>query len=177
MLFEYVSTFCRIVIAFVFLISFAGKIRDVSGFELTVVNFGLLPQQLTMPAARAFLGLELAAVILLVIGGKAMALGFLLALLLLTIFSVALVVLIHRKSEMSCNCFGQSVQKITYYDVLRNALLAISSILGLLLLTWPTAELTFTQIVTVGFAGVSFGMLFTHFADVIHALLHPFEVQ
>ena len=126
----YLLTFCRLVIGLVFVISFVGKVRDVGQFAATIGRFDLLPRRWTQTAALLFLGGEAAVVILLIAGGPLLPLAFALATLLLLLFSLALLSVLRRGIETSCNCFGASEKPLTYYDVGRNAGFIACSLLG-----------------------------------------------
>lgn len=116
----YVLAFCRIVIGIVFAWSFVGKIRDLSAFTNTIARFNLLPSQLNRLVVFIFVGGELAVSGFMIIGGAFLFLGFLLALLLLLIFCIALASVLHREIQTSCNCFGASEKQISQYDIVRN---------------------------------------------------------
>jgi uncharacterized membrane protein YphA (DoxX/SURF4 family) len=117
----YFLAFSRIVIGLVFALSFAGKIRDINSFEQTITRFQLLPEQLSRASAFFFLGGELAVVIANLIGGPFLLWGFLLAVILLAAFSVAIASVLIRKIHTSCNCFGLSEKPVSREDLVRNA--------------------------------------------------------
>lgn len=116
----YVLAFCRVAIGLIFAISSVGKIRDIARFQQAIQGFRLLPRSLSNLAALLFLGGEIAVVLFLLIGGTLLLSGFILAILLLLIFCVALASVLIRKLHTSCNCFGTSDRPITTIDIWRN---------------------------------------------------------
>ena len=118
MLISYGVAFCRVVIGLTFGFSFAGKVRDVPSFEQTIRRFKLLPEWLSHAAALAFLCGE-AMVVLAMIPhpillfkaweGRVVQGGFILAALMLLVFCAALALVLSRKINTSCNCFGKLI--------------------------------------------------------------------
>lgn len=78
--------------------------------------------------ALFFLSGEFAVVVLLFMGGQLLPLAFGLALLLLAAFTVALVSVLVRHIQTTCNCFGNSQKPVTYSDVWRNV--GLSSVIA-----------------------------------------------
>lgn len=112
--------FCRLTTGLMFAWSFVGKLRDFRAFEQAIIRFKLLPSWLYRPATVLFLGAELGVVFMMLLGEPLLMWGFLLAALLLTVFSIALVSVLVRKLNISCNCFGPSEKLVTSYDIIRN---------------------------------------------------------
>ena len=130
MLHFYLLTFCRIVIGLTFAYAFLAKVRDISGFTQTIITFNLLPSGRERQAALLFLGGEAVVVVLIILGGQLLLLAFVLASVLMALFSLALFSVLRRNIETSCNCFGFSEKPITYYAVWRNIALVGCSLLG-----------------------------------------------
>ena len=126
---QFILTFCRSLIGIVFLLSSVSKLRDMTEFKHTIQSFQILPDWLVKLFSWLFVGCELIVVIFIVLGGIWLGFGFALAALLLSVFSVALISVLIRKIQTSCNCFGSSKQLITPYDVIRN-IVFISFALG-----------------------------------------------
>lgn len=132
MLLPYLLVFCRVAIGIVFVISFLSKVQDVPQFARTIDNFNLLPRPLSQLAALLFLSGELTVTVLVVIGGRFLSIAFILAALLLFIFTFALASVLSRNIETPCNCFGDGNNKmVSAYDVWRNAGLALCAAFGL----------------------------------------------
>ncbi len=130
----YLLTFCRAAVTMLFAYSFATKVGELPQFAQTISNFKLLPKHWSQRIARFFLTVELAIVMLLVIGGSLMPLAFGLALLLLVVFTIALISVLARHIQTACNCFGSSQKSVTYADVWRNV--GLSSVIAV---GWWTA--------------------------------------
>ena len=125
---SYVLAFCRVATGLVFAWSFVGKVQDISSFIQTINRFKILPKKFHQPAAVAFLASELVVLGTMILGGKLLLWGFLLAGLLLISFSIALVSVLIRKIQIPCNCFGSSQKPISSFDVFRNITLILLSL-------------------------------------------------
>ena len=117
----YLLAFCRVALGLVFLFSSFGKIRRMGAFVQAIQRFRLLPVSLSAPAAVLFLCGGCLVVLCLGTGGSFLLPGFGLALLLLLLFSSALVSVIIRNIHASCNCFGSNEKEVTQTDLWRNA--------------------------------------------------------
>ena len=122
----HLAFFCRLATGLLFGLSAATKARDIPAFYRAVGGFRLLPGVLVRPAAWFFLlgeGLVVAFMVL----GRLRA-GFLMALALLAVFSVALASVLLRGLRTPCNCFGAGRRPVSGYDLARNlAFLAVAA--------------------------------------------------
>jgi uncharacterized membrane protein YphA (DoxX/SURF4 family) len=170
-------TFCRIVIALVFALSASGKVLDMPAFQESIADFRLLPRRWSKVVAWAFLGAEFVIALLMAVGGGALLTGFLLASGLLVTFSAALVVALRRNAEVTCNCFGRTERRISFYDVVRNALLVLCSLAGA---WWALAgspqNLAAVEAVLIGLMAVCFVVLTTNLRDIVETLRQPFHI-
>ncbi|GHO46129.1 MauE/DoxX family redox-associated membrane protein [Ktedonospora formicarum] len=116
----YIQAFCRIVIGLVFAISSFGKLRDIPKFQRAILGFRLLPRRLSRSIALFFLSGELTVVVFVTLGGPLLLSGFLLAALLLLMFSGALASVLVRRLQTNCNCFGASEKNVSTTDIWRN---------------------------------------------------------
>jgi uncharacterized membrane protein YphA (DoxX/SURF4 family) len=130
MIWVYALAFCRVVIGLVFLFSSVGKLRNIPQFQQTIINFHLLPANMSRLAALLFVTAECIVVLLMVPGGEFRLPGFLLALLLLLLFSGALISVLVRQIHTSCNCFGNSEKSVTQADIWRNAVFILCAMEG-----------------------------------------------
>lgn len=170
MMIYYILTFCRVTTAIVFALSFVGKAPNTSSFIQTIDRFKLLPKMLHIPVAVAFLGGELVVVVTMILGGKLLLWGFLLAGLLLILFSVALVSALVRKIQTPCNCFGTSSKVVSYYDVARNAGFVACALGGWIMFsvsTTMTPALALLETGLIGFVAVAFVVIWTHLAEIV----------
>lgn len=118
---SYALIFSRIALGLVFAASSLGKIRDFRAFERTVENFRVLPRQFVRACAYVFLGGEIAVLALMILGGKSLlTAGFLSAILLLSVFCIALLTVLIRRLQVPCNCFGSSQRPASPADIWRN---------------------------------------------------------
>lgn len=137
---SYMLVFARFVVGMIFFISFIGKALSLKKFQQTISNFNLLPNTFSAPLALIFLMGELFVVILLIVGGSiGLRIGFALALVMLIAFTLALISVLVRKIQTSCNCFGSSEKIISPYDLIRNMGIIIGAAVGLLVADTPTS--------------------------------------
>lgn len=131
-LISYSLIFSRIVIGLVFVASSLGKIRSFSAFEQAVENFQILPPQFVRACAAVFLGSELVIVVMMFWGGKSLLMiGFLIALILLSVFCIALLAVLIRRLQVPCNCFGSSQRPASSADIWRNVGLITCALMGI----------------------------------------------
>jgi len=131
MLSTYVISFCRVAIGIIFLVAFTGKVSHINTFAHTVARFDMLPSRYIGAATLLFLSSEALIVMAMLIAGPLLPSGFALAIVLLTIFTLALRRALARSLQASCNCFGDTDKTISRYDVWRNY-----SFILLALLAW-----------------------------------------
>jgi hypothetical protein len=174
----YLLMFCRIAIAATFGWSALGKLRDMLAFRAAITAFRVLPARWSAPLAWAFVSGEVAVLLLLLSGLPTLwLLGFALAVLLLTLFSTALLSVIRRNMAINCNCFGRSEQQISRYDLVRNGLLLVCCVIGGSLLTAAQLPVSVSATILLGVMSLGFVVLVTHLEDIVETLRQPFEVQ
>lgn len=118
----------RLVLAAVFAVAGAAKLRDRHGTALTLEQFGV-PARAAAPAAVTLPLAELAVAGLLVLDPTAVA-GAAGALALLGAFSAAIAASLARGERPDCNCFGQlHSQPVGAWTLARNATLALPAFL------------------------------------------------
>jgi hypothetical protein len=167
--------FSRITLALVFALSCIGKVRNIAAFQDAIEDFQLLPPAWSKALSRIFPTMEFACVLLIVIGGYEIIIGFLLAALLLMIFSGALVMVLQRKKNVQCNCFGLTEQHVSPYDVVRNLLFIVCSLLGIWAFYAPQQSFPWSAIVLIGCLSACFVILATNLSDIIETLKKPFH--
>ncbi len=111
---------CRFILGLTFLISFYRKATNFEEFKYSFGGFQILPNNLIRPAVYLVLAGELVLVGLFILGGDFLSVAFPVALLVLLIFTVAMLSVIVRKIENPCSCFGATDNLISNYDMLRN---------------------------------------------------------
>lgn len=174
----YVVMFCRIAIAATFAWSASGKLRDMPAFRDAINAFGLLPARWSAALAWSFVGGEVVVTLLMTIGWPSLLLpGFVLAVGLLLIFSVALGSVMRRALTVSCNCFGRAEQHVSWYDLVRNGLLIGCGLIGGWSLAAVTRPLTGDELALLAIMALCFVVLVTHVGDIVETLRQPFEVQ
>jgi len=164
----YVQYFCRFAIIITFFTSFTGKIRSIPKFEKAITDFDLTPQSLNRILVFLFLLGELVTVVLLFLGGIWSSLGFILAITHLVLFSGALILVIARNIQTSCNCFGSSEKTVSYYDVWRNGGLITCASIGLATLNADLSlHLSIPEMGIIFLMTIPFVAVWIHLGDLI----------
>lgn len=123
----------RVVLATVFLVSAAAKLRSVAAFEafgLQLRDWTGWPQPLGLAAAVALVTAEVAVPVLLAAPSTAMA-GLTLSATLLAVFSAGIATALRRGISSPCRCFGSSAAPLSTRHLVRNGVL-LSITLGVL---------------------------------------------
>jgi thiol-disulfide isomerase/thioredoxin len=114
---------CRIVLASVFVVAAGSKLADLAGTRAAVVEFGA-PRRLAGAVTAVLVAAELAVAALLLPSSTA-AVGAFGAVLLLAVFSAAVIVSLARGRAPECHCFGQlHSAPASWKTLVRNAVLA-----------------------------------------------------
>ena len=166
----------RVAIGVVFALSATGKARDIAGFRESVSEFRLLPASWVNAAVWSFLCLECAVVIAMVIGNGLLLLGFILAACLLLTFSMALSLALLKGAKMTCNCFGRTQERISYYDVARNAMLFVCSLAGCWAVFGFSAGLSTSQLILALLMSACFVVFVSNVRAVVETLRQPFRI-
>ncbi|QBD75486.1 hypothetical protein EPA93_05500 [Ktedonosporobacter rubrisoli] len=170
MLVSYIFAFCRVAIGLLFLASFIGKLRAGTQFRQTINDFRLISPRLSQGAATLFLCCELAIVVCMIFGNFLLLPGFLLATLLLCVFSGAIALGLLRKRQVPCNCFGASSQVISPVDLYRNAGLLLCAAGGCgiqSLLKQALQALNWVEWLPVALGAAIFVLLWTQLGELI----------
>lgn len=170
MLLPYLLAFCRIVIGLTFTYSFLAKVRNVDQFAQAITDFQLLPRGFSRPLAILFLAGELIVAVMVLIGDQFLSWAFVLAVLLLSIFTVAEVSVLTRNIQTSCHCFGASEEPVTYHDVWRNIGYIVCSLVGRqiwLLMEGSPGNQTLAELVLVSPIAIVFVVVWTHLRHMV----------
>jgi hypothetical protein len=171
----FVFVFCRWLIGLAFALSATGKARALGAFRSTITEFGVLPARLARAAAIATIAAEGLVVVLVAAGDTLAAAGFALALVLLAVFAVILGAAVRKNVDVSCNCFGSSERRVSWYDVARNGLLGLCCAGGLW--TWLLTageRLSPALIVALGLTAAGFLVITANLDDFIEMLRKPY---
>jgi hypothetical protein len=135
----YLLQICRVITDLLFFISLFGKMSKPRGLFSSIEQLKLIPPW-TIPFAGGLVLLGEAGVVLaLALGGRLLLPGFVLALALLGIFSLALGLALRRGIRTPCHCFGASERPVSRYDLWRNAGFALCALGGCGALALPVA--------------------------------------
>lgn len=173
MILVYILAFCRIAIGAIFVVSLAGKARDLRTFKRTITRFRLLPPQYSAALAWAVLAAELLIVLSMLLGNGWLWIGFLCAVAVLGAFSLALWSVIARQISTSCNCFGAREQAVSIADLWRNGGFIVCVLGGVAALAAGSPNslnVTWLEWALIGSAALAFVGVSLHAGD-IHWLL------
>lgn len=170
---EYITMFTRIVLGLLFAYSFARKVTDVLSFAQSISSFGLFPKIYSKPLAILVLLAELVIIFFFVIGSSVLILAFILAAALLTIFSLALFLVLQQKKMVACNCFGSNRSIVTGFDLVRNIGFILCALTGIFAATFKDSS------VNLGIADWSltvlassfFLIVWLHLSEIVQLLL------
>jgi hypothetical protein len=131
---QILSAFCQMALLLLFAFTAWRKGRDLAAFAHSLEGFAIVPPAWVDSVARLTTFAEALVTLLLVFGfvwqGVLLA-GFTLALLLLLLFTGALVSVVARDLSVPCSCFGASERPVSRIALVRNAGLIVCSATGL----------------------------------------------
>lgn len=118
-------------LALLFVVAALHKLRDRDAFRATLDAYALLPSPLTTPLARAVPMVELVAALLLVVP-RAAAIGASIAVLLLSVYALAMGVnLLRGRRDLDCGCMGPGAHSPIGPELLvRNLLLIVAALVA-----------------------------------------------
>ncbi|MBL1131248.1 MAG: hypothetical protein HND44_22685 [Chloroflexi bacterium] len=169
---SYLLTFTRLAAAFIFALSAANKWRDFPAFTQAIVNFQILPGRGVKPAAVLLATAELAVVAMMLLGGPFLLPGFLLALALLSLFTVALMSVLTRGLHTSCNCFSATARPITAFQVWRNGSFIGCIAAGCLLLPAAPMGMNLLELCLLSIVAATFVLLVNNLEEIV-TLVRP----
>ncbi|MEQ4720979.1 MauE/DoxX family redox-associated membrane protein [Nonomuraea sp. B19D2] len=129
----YLMITCRALLAAVFAVAIAGKVRGRSAYDeyvSSIVVLGILPRTVSAMAAHALVAAEAAAVVLLALPWTA-PLGFAAAVGTLAVLTGGILAALRRGRQAPCRCFGASVTPLGRPHVIRNLVLLTAGGIGL----------------------------------------------
>jgi hypothetical protein len=116
-------------IAIVFAVSAASKLRDFAAFTKSIPAFVPVRHALAAPLAMLIIALESAVPALLAVP-PVRPYGFGLGCILLTVFTAAIALALRRGRRASCRCFGASSAPIGSRHLARNGVLLAAGVVG-----------------------------------------------
>ncbi|MEV8637014.1 MauE/DoxX family redox-associated membrane protein [Streptosporangium sp. NPDC051023] len=171
----YLSFICRLLLALVFFVAVATKVRgrsDLAQFRAAVREFGVgLPW--SSAASGAVIAGELVAASLMLIDAVA-PVGLGLAAVLLAAFTGAIGSAVRRGATTSCRCFGASDQPLGVRHVVRNVILlsiTAAGMTGTLLAPGGVGGLDVTALFLSGFVAVVLATLVIAYDDLVALVL------
>ncbi|WP_433892065.1 MauE/DoxX family redox-associated membrane protein [Streptomyces sp. CA-111067] len=132
----------RLVLAGVFAVSAASKLRSArafASFEEAVARLGGVPGRVLRPVSAGLAGAEALLAVAVLVPATAFAAVLLSAVMLLT-FSAALARALRAGEPVRCNCFGPSQRPVSAAQLTRNGLLI--ALAAAALTTWPSETST-----------------------------------
>ncbi len=129
---DYLDFSCRVLLGTVFAVAVVGKVRRSTAYREFVASLrglGWLPESVLSPVAVAVVACEALVVGLLAVPVTGV-LGHLLAVLVLGSFSAAVAVSLYRGQQVRCRCFGSDGGQFGVSHLVRNGLLMVVGVLG-----------------------------------------------
>ena len=116
----------RVFIGLLFIVSSLEKIVDPAAFAQSITNYKMVPEWLVSFAATILPWLELLCGFSVLFGALTRGSSFLLS-VMLTVFTLAVLVALARGLDISCGCFTQdpTAGKIGWLKILQNATLIV----------------------------------------------------
>ena len=127
---QFLILFSRWLIGILFLVSSLGKARTLPAFQIAIRNFKMVPESLIPLFAYSLLVSEIITCLFMLFGGIFLPIGFALAVFQLIAFLIALVYVLIKGYQTSCNCFGPSSKIVTRFDVGRNIFFILVAMIG-----------------------------------------------
>jgi hypothetical protein len=119
----YMSEICRLYVAVLFLLSATGKTFAFREFESTIAETVQLPARLSRFLAAGVIAAEAIAALASALGGRWAQFGVAWALLLSIVFTGFVATMLAQGKSVRCNCFGQSDDRLSPLDLVRNGFL------------------------------------------------------
>jgi hypothetical protein len=129
----YLMIACQALLAGVFVIALAGKVRGraaLDEFVASIVALGMFPRARSVVAAHAMLGAESVVILSLALPYTVLV-GFAVATALLIVLTAGISVAMRRGRRAPCRCFGASVTPLGRAHVARNLVLVAVGCVGL----------------------------------------------
>lgn len=147
-----VSATITVFVTLIFVRAAFHKLSSFTEFTGFVADYGLLPATLVVPASMGIVGAELLAVLLQFVPG-AQGVALVIAAGMLVVYGVAMGINIVRgRTSIECGC-GGAVQPLSWSLVLRNAVLALLAVAGVVVGPYALGLTDAITAIAVGFAG------------------------
>lgn len=169
MVLPYLLTFCRMAIGMLFAYSSITKVGDLPRFSQAITRLNLLPHSLSKSTAVLLLGYELLIVLLLIAGEPFIGVAFGGAMVLLLLFTIAILLSLAKGLNTSCHCFGKDNKPISHYDVARNlGLLSIATVgLWMSHLSKSMSSLTIIETLLISIVASIFMLIWLNLRDIL----------
>lgn len=167
--------FSQALIAAVFTASAVGKVRDRSGFTKSIGTFKVVPDSWLRFVAPLLLAAEVTTVALLCAGvlpavDRVIPLGLGLGVLLLVTYTAGLISVRVRKMHVNCHCFGATTVPVSWYDVVRNAVLVAGAALGLAAGV-PADRPAATDAILIALIALAAALVITNLSNVVNTAI------
>lgn len=171
----YASVALRTMAGVVFLAAALSKCRSRTAFaefRYSVAEIVPAVAGLATPVAMGVVATEWAVVVLLAVPPMAVV-GFGLAAVSLTSFSIAIIGALRRQVSVACRCFGSSTRPLGRIQLLRNAILA-TVVLGGGVMAFLTSASPSTDVAVIAFAaGLGFGLVLMFLDELADLFTEP----
>jgi len=128
----YLLLACRFMMVGVFIVSLFSKVRSgraYADFRRSVDDWQVVPRRWSAPISAGVVVGEAVVVLLLALPRTA-PIGFVAAVLLLTVFTTGILVVVRRRRAVTCQCFGVATTQVGAAHLVRNLLLLALCVTG-----------------------------------------------
>jgi hypothetical protein len=167
----YLAEACRLFIFIVLCLAAISKSFTFSQFKQNLIDSFNVKSQFSTTAALLVILAEGGLALMILSNGPLAYISMLGALILFVVFAGVIVVSLIQNKRISCNCFGQSNDTISYFDVSRNLIFIIAC--GFYLLYPNTHSITLSIQLLLGTMAVSCFIVATHLNDIAMVNANP----
>ena len=167
----YLVEICRLLLGLTLLAAAIGKIANFKQFSSDLSDSLKLSTRWSQPLTSLLIISELLLSILILLNKYYEYMAMAMAAILLSSFTLYIVVSLLQNKLIRCNCFGQSNDSISYFDVSRNLVLIIAAIFYLLN-QQAMAINTLSQFL-LGFVALSILLIITHLQELALLTRNP----
>lgn len=174
MITEVVVVSLRMLVGTTFVLALIGKSADLRAFSTVVSGLAGIRARPARYVAGAVILLETLLAVVLLAWPPAATAGFALAAGLLAVFSLLLVRGLRRTYRPACNCFGAASRPLSGWDLVRNGVLVVACLAGVVLApaASPSAWDT-TLVALVALPAAAAGVALSNLHDIATTLRRP----
>lgn len=170
---NYLSELARFVVFCTMAMAGLGKAVTFSDVKQNLVESFNVPSRLSTLSAALLIGVELVLALVVVFKTPFTAWGMIVSALVFLLFSLLIASLLLKDNIVRCNCFGNTEQRISGLDLVRNGLLLLACYYYLV---QPASESELSLVESILLLGTAYILvqIIIHLTDIKTLVLHPF---